>query len=100
MPVPSLLPLARSLNRWPSPCARLVRDDSGNSMIEFALGLPIMLAIYFGTLNISDAIVLQRKVVTATRALADLTTQGSSFTTLTSRSQPRPLRCQTAPRRT
>jgi Flp pilus assembly protein TadG len=83
MPVPSLLPLARGLNRWSSPCARLARDDSGNSIIEFALGLPIMLAIYFGTLNISDAIVLQRKVVTATRALADLTTQGSSFTTLT-----------------
>jgi Flp pilus assembly protein TadG len=66
-----------------SPLAQLVRDESGNSIIEFALGLPIMLAIYFGCLNISDAIVLQRKVVAATRALADLTTQGSAFTTVT-----------------
>jgi len=64
-------------------CSRLIRDQSGNGLMEFALGLPIMLAIYFGSLNISDAIILQRKVVAATRALADLTTQGSAFTTVT-----------------
>lgn len=64
-------------------CSRLIRDKSGNGLLEFALGLPVMLAIYFGSLNISDAIILQRKVVAATRALADLTTQGSVFTTVT-----------------
>jgi len=75
--------LRASVTRLQQSCRLLVTDNSGNGLIEFALGLPIMLAIYFGSLNVSDAIVLQRKVVTATRALADLTTQGSSFTTLT-----------------
>jgi len=70
-------------NQLSKAAGQLIADKNGNSIIEFALGLPIMLAIYFGTLNISDAIVLQRKVVAATRSLADLTTQGSSFSTLT-----------------
>ncbi len=61
----------------------LLRDESGNGLIEFALGLPIMLLIYFGTVNISDAITLQRKIITATRAVADLTTKSQSFTTAT-----------------
>ena len=53
-----------------------LRDDSGNALIEFAYVLPLMLMLFFGTVVFGDAIVLQRKVTNATRALADLTSQG------------------------
>ena len=83
MTPPRFSPIARRVNRARCRLATLINDQRGNGVIEFALGLPIMLIIYFGSLNISDAIIVQRKVVAATRALADLTTQGSSFTTIT-----------------
>lgn len=42
---------------------------------EFALLLPVIVLIFFGVLEISDAMMANRRVVNATNSLADLVTQ-------------------------
>lgn len=57
----------------------LVHDSRGVSATEFAIVLPFLLLLYVGGYQLSDAISAYRKVTTATRTVADLTTQ---FTTI------------------
>lgn len=54
---------------------RLRANRSGTALIEFALVLPVALTLYYGTLQLQDAIACNRKVTIATRALADLVAQ-------------------------
>ena len=60
--------------------ARLARDQRGVSLVEFALCLPFLITLYIGSYQLSDAISAYRKVTTATRAIADLTSQYSVVT--------------------
>ena len=58
--------------------ARLARDTRGVSVIEFAIVLPFLIALYLGGYQLSDAISAYRKVTTATRTVADVTSQFAS----------------------
>jgi Flp pilus assembly protein TadG len=51
------------------------RDKRGMAATEFALLLPIMTFFFFGILEVSDAMIANRRVVNATNSLADLVTQ-------------------------
>lgn len=57
---------------------RLPHDTRGAAMIEFALCMPFLLLLYIGGYQLSDGISAYRKVTTATRTVADLTSQYTS----------------------
>ena len=54
---------------------RFGNDQSGLAALEFALILPIMLALYLGGVEIGDALTIKRKVTSVTSSLSDLVTQ-------------------------
>jgi Flp pilus assembly protein TadG len=58
-----------------STAARLLRDDRGNSAVEFAVVLPVMLVMFFGTIELSSAVALKRKISVMTQAVGDLTSR-------------------------
>src|ERR1700716_2835394 len=53
----------------------LARDNSGIAATEFAVIVPIMLVMFFGTVEFSSAVAVDRKVTLAARTLSDLTSQ-------------------------
>jgi Flp pilus assembly protein TadG len=55
--------------------ARLQGDERGVSAVEFALLLPLMLTLYLGAVEISQAISADRKVTMTSRTIADLVSQ-------------------------
>lgn len=59
---------------------RLLRDRSAVSAVEFALILPLMLTLYLGGIQISEALSINRKVSHVTSTLADLVTQSKALT--------------------
>lgn len=58
--------------------ADMLRDTRGIGATEFAIILPLMLTLFFGVLEISNGVAVDRKVTRVARALADLTTQCKS----------------------
>lgn len=54
---------------------RLIRDDNALAAIEFAMILPIMLVLFFGTVEFSSGVEVDRKVNLAAHTLSDLTSQ-------------------------
>src|SRR5689334_1706192 len=56
---------------------RFIRDRRGNAAVEFAFIVPLMLALFFGTVEFSSAVSAQRKVVLAARTMSDLVSQSS-----------------------
>jgi len=54
---------------------RIASETRAVSAVEFALCLPFLVTLYLGGYQLSDAISAYRKVTTATRAVADLTSQ-------------------------
>lgn len=50
-------------------------DRRGVAASEFALILPVLLLVLFGTVEIGNAVLLDRKVTAATQTAADLVTQ-------------------------
>jgi len=56
----------------------LVQDRSGIAATEFAVIVPIMLVMFFGTVEFSSAVAIDRKVTLMARTLANLTSQGQS----------------------
>jgi Flp pilus assembly protein TadG len=58
-------------------------DTHGVSAVEFALILPVMLALLFGVTEFGRAIDHYRKVTLLARAVADLTSQGDTQATMT-----------------
>jgi Flp pilus assembly protein TadG len=50
-------------------------DKSAIAAVEFALLLPVMLLLYFGGIEVGDALTIKRKVTSVTSALTDLVTQ-------------------------
>lgn len=69
--------LNQSLSRQ---LVRLGRDRRGVSAVEFAMILPLMITLYLGAVEISQAIGIDRKVTLTTRTVADLTSQVTSLT--------------------
>lgn len=58
---------------------RFSRDSGGVSAVEFALVLPLMMTLYLGGTEVSQAISASRKVTLVSRTVADLASQSSSI---------------------
>lgn len=56
------------------------RDHRGVSAVEFAVLLPIMLTLYLGGSEITQAITIKRKTTLVTRAIGDLVAQDVNIT--------------------
>lgn len=54
---------------------RLFTDRRGIAAVEFALIVPAMLLLLYGTVEIGNALLLGRKLTSATQTVADLTAQ-------------------------
>jgi Flp pilus assembly protein TadG len=55
--------------------ARLLHDRSAIAATEFAIIVPVMLLMFFGTVEISNGVAVDRKVTLIARTLSDLTSQ-------------------------
>lgn len=55
--------------------ARFRDDQNGISAVEFAMLLPLMLTLYLGTVEVSQAVGIDRKVTLTSRTVADLASQ-------------------------
>jgi Flp pilus assembly protein TadG len=55
----------------------LTRDCRGLAAIEFALIVPLMLVLFFGTVEFSSGVAVDRKVTLVARTLSDLTSQSA-----------------------
>jgi Flp pilus assembly protein TadG len=60
--------------------ARFARDARAVSAVEFALILPIMVTLFLGGTELSQAISVKRKAVQVNRTVADLAAQDSQIT--------------------
>jgi Flp pilus assembly protein TadG len=58
----------------------LPRDDRGNAAVEFAIIVPLMLVMFFGTVELTSAVAVNRKVSMVTQQLADLASRYTSVT--------------------
>ena len=57
----------------------LLRCQRGTSATEFALLLPILIFLFFGLLEVSDAMTVNRKVAISSNTMADLTAQSTAL---------------------
>ncbi len=73
--------LAVGIARARQRLTHFVRDRRGVSAVEFAMLLPLMVALYLGGVEISTGIAIDRKVTLVARTLADLVAQASSVNT-------------------
>jgi Flp pilus assembly protein TadG len=53
----------------------LTKDRRGVAAIEFAMIVPIMLVLFFGTVEFSSGVAVDRKITLTARTLSDLTSQ-------------------------
>lgn len=60
--------------------ANLKRDASGMAAIEFVFIVPLMLVIFFGTIELSNGVAADRKVTITARTLSDLVSQNTNVT--------------------
>jgi Flp pilus assembly protein TadG len=60
--------------------ARLLDDSSGIAATEFAVIVPMMLVLFFGTVEFSSGVAVDRKVTLVARTLSDLTSQSAPST--------------------
>jgi Flp pilus assembly protein TadG len=66
-----------SLGAWRSVTA-LIADCRGVAATEFAVVVPIMLVMFFGTVEFSSGVAVDRKVTLMARTLSDLASQSTS----------------------
>lgn len=59
---------------------RFARQDRGVAAVEFAFLLPVMIALYAGTADVSRGLAIHWKMVSLSRTLADLTSQSIEIT--------------------
>jgi Flp pilus assembly protein TadG len=68
--------ITRSILPWLSlRSLRFAADRRGSSAIEFALLLPLLLIMYFGSIQITDAISADRQVTLVASTVAEITSQ-------------------------
>ncbi len=70
--------IERHLHFATRPLNRFAFNQSGVSAIEFALLLPLMLTLYLGGVEITQAVSADRKVVLIAHTVADLTARSST----------------------
>jgi Flp pilus assembly protein TadG len=61
----------------------LLKDCRGIAATEFAVIVPVMLVMFFGTVEFSSGVAVDRKVTLVARTLSDLTSQGMTATDCT-----------------
>lgn len=66
-----LHPLRDAVTRW-------VRDRRGVAAVEFALILPVLTVMYLGLTQLTQGVIIDRKVTLLARTLADLTAQAQN----------------------
>jgi Flp pilus assembly protein TadG len=69
------------LNMWRrarSLVDHLVSDSRGVAATEFAMIVPLMLVMFFGTVEFSSGVAVDRKVTLVARTLSDLTSQSTT----------------------
>ncbi|MBV8698247.1 TadE/TadG family type IV pilus assembly protein [Bradyrhizobium sp.] len=59
---------------------RMLADRRGLAATEFAFIMPVMLVMFFGTVEFSSGVAVDRKVTLMARTLSDLTSQSTSVT--------------------
>ena len=76
-PMKPMTDMWRRLLRSPR---ELLVDRSGLAAVEFAMIIPLMLLLFFGTDEFSSGVAVNRKVTLMARTLSDLTSQNISVT--------------------
>lgn len=71
--------MPRLIRAW-LPVSRFAADHYGVSAIEFAMLLPIMITLFFGTIEVSSGLAISRKVTLTAHTVADLASQPTSLT--------------------
>jgi Flp pilus assembly protein TadG len=71
----SILPVWFRMRRI---AGRMLADRSGIAATEFAVIVPVMLVMFFGTVEFSSGVAVDRKVTLMARTLSDLTSQSMS----------------------
>jgi Flp pilus assembly protein TadG len=69
---------AKIVSRLLSAVAGLARDRRGLAAVEFALIVPLMLVLFFGTVEFSSGVAVDRKVTLVARTLSDLTSRSAA----------------------
>jgi Flp pilus assembly protein TadG len=69
----------RALKRLRLFSSRAMRNASGMVAVEFALIIPVMLTLYFGTLETTNAMTAARRVTNVAQSAADLTAQAAAL---------------------
>jgi Flp pilus assembly protein TadG len=64
----------------PAPLRRFALDQRGVSAVEFAILLPLMLTMYLGGVEISQAVSADRKTTLVAHTVGDLVAQASNVT--------------------
>ncbi|HEX7775688.1 MAG TPA: TadE/TadG family type IV pilus assembly protein [Parvibaculum sp.] len=68
--------------KWPRILAARAADFAGNARglaaVEFALIVPVMITLYFGTVETTNALTAARRVTNVAETAADLTAQSAS----------------------
>ena len=67
--------MSRIWRRARSAVANLWHDRSGIAATEFAVIVPVMMVMFFGTVEISTGVAVDRKVTLISRTLSDLVSQ-------------------------
>jgi len=65
----------RALSGCCTQLRRFARDRNAASAVEFAIVLPVMLALYIGGVELGDGLQIDFKVAETARAITDLTSQ-------------------------
>lgn len=64
--------LLRLLTPLRSSAAKLARDKRGSAAVEFAVIVPLMLTMFFGMIELTSAVAVDRKVSMTAQTLSDL----------------------------
>jgi Flp pilus assembly protein TadG len=68
----------RARNRVRNSAVSLILDCRGIAAIEFAVIVPLMLVMFFGTVEFSSGVAVDRKVTLIARTTSDLTSQSTT----------------------
>ena len=71
-------PMSKLWRRARLSAFKLLRDRRGVAAIEFAMIVPVMLMLFFGTVEFSSGVAVDRKVTLIARTLSDVTSQSTS----------------------
>ena len=74
-------PASRPIRKFHARLLAFLRDHRGVAAIEMAIIAPLLIVLYFGTVDLANWYMAHRRLVTAGSTMADLTTQNTSTIT-------------------